>query len=397
MTTYPLPTLAPTIDATGISAPSYADILASLQASFRSIFGSDIYIDPDSQDGQLLAIFAQAISDSNDAAIAVFNAFSPAKAQGAGLSSVVKINGLARLVPSASTVDLTISGTAGQVITGGQAGDPAIAGVVWNLPSTVTIGGGGSVVTTATANQAGNITAQPGTVTRILTPTRGWSSVTNVAAATPGAPTESDATLRQRQAISTAHPALTAMDAIIAEVANLAGVERYMAYENDTGSTDANGIPAHKISLVVQGGTTLDVATAIASKKAPGVGTYGTTSQVVIDPLGVSNTINFYRPTVKRILAEIDMTALAGFVSPTEDVIKAAVAAYVSGLAIGGDALRSKVGTTADLPGNLLGETYNITAVKLSISPSSPTTADVTIAFNEAANLAVADITLVVV
>jgi hypothetical protein len=65
MATYPLATLACTIDENGISAPSYADILASLQASFQSIYGSDIYIEADSQDGQWLATIAQIINDGN--------------------------------------------------------------------------------------------------------------------------------------------------------------------------------------------------------------------------------------------------------------------------------------------------------------------------------------------
>ena len=67
MTTYPLPTLACTIDATGISSPAYSDIFASLQASFQALYGSDSYIDDDSEDGQMLAIFAQLEADKEAA------------------------------------------------------------------------------------------------------------------------------------------------------------------------------------------------------------------------------------------------------------------------------------------------------------------------------------------
>ena len=77
---YPLPTLAATLSATGISAPAYTDILLSLQASYGTIFGTDAYIAPDSQDGQLLAVVARAISDCNDMAIAVYNSFAPSTA-----------------------------------------------------------------------------------------------------------------------------------------------------------------------------------------------------------------------------------------------------------------------------------------------------------------------------
>ena len=72
---------------------------------------------------QFLGIVAAAINDSNAAAVAVYNSFSPATAQGNGLSSVVKINGITRLVASNSTVDLTVVGIAGTTITNGQASD----------------------------------------------------------------------------------------------------------------------------------------------------------------------------------------------------------------------------------------------------------------------------------
>ena len=44
---------------TGPLAPSYADILQALRNSFWSIYGSDADLDDDSQDGQMLAVFAQ--------------------------------------------------------------------------------------------------------------------------------------------------------------------------------------------------------------------------------------------------------------------------------------------------------------------------------------------------
>ncbi|MCW3543767.1 hypothetical protein K6Y54_38520, partial [Burkholderia cenocepacia] len=99
-------TLAPTIDANGITAPTYADVFAFLQDQLRSIYGADTYLDPDSQDGQMLGVFAKAISDVNSVAIAIYRSFSPATAQGDALSSNVKINGIARKVASYSSADL---------------------------------------------------------------------------------------------------------------------------------------------------------------------------------------------------------------------------------------------------------------------------------------------------
>src|SRR5260363_318444 len=93
-------TLSVTIDATGIHAPSYADVLNALKAQYRAIYGPDVYLENDSQDGQWLAVLAKCIHDANSAAISVYHAFSPATAQGMGLSRMVKSTAsAARLQP----------------------------------------------------------------------------------------------------------------------------------------------------------------------------------------------------------------------------------------------------------------------------------------------------------
>jgi uncharacterized phage protein gp47/JayE len=62
------------------------------------------------------------------------------------------------------------------------------------------------VLVTATCANSGAVAALAGTITTINTPTRGWTSVTNPAAATVGAPAETDAELRIRQGQSVALP-----------------------------------------------------------------------------------------------------------------------------------------------------------------------------------------------
>jgi uncharacterized phage protein gp47/JayE len=388
-------TTAPTISSTGISAPTYADVLSYLQAQYQAIYGADIYLGNDSQDGQFLAVIAAAINDANAAAISIYNSFSPATGQGAALSSNVKINGIAREVPTYSTVLLTITGQAYAVINNGVAKDTG--GNRWRLPASVTIPSGGTITVTATSEVVGAIAAPIGTVTGIATPTLGWQAVTNTAAATPGAPVESDAALRFRQTISTALPSLTVMDGIVGAVAGLAGVTRYAAYENDTGSADVNGIPAHSISMIVEGGTDLDIATAIAAKKPPGTPTYGPTSQTVIDTYGNVIPINFYRPTEVPIAAAITIKALPGYNADIGAQLVAAVAGYINALSIGADVLMTRLYLPANLSGSASSFTFEVTSLAIAKKPATPTTADVAIAFNEVASCAIADIALTVI
>ncbi len=383
-----------TIDENGIFKPDYADALAYLEAEFRGIYGEDIYIEPDSQDGQMLAIFAAAVDACNAQAVAIYNAFSPSSARGVGLSSVVKINGIKRLVASYSTVDLVITGQAGTTISNGIAQDAS--GTQWLLPASVTIPSDGDITVTATAKDLGAVLAGANTITQIGTPTRGWQSVNNPVAATPGAPVELDAALRRRQTLSTALPSRTVFEGTIGAVASLTGVARLKGYENDTGTTDANGLPAHSISLVVQGGDATAIAQAIADKKGPGAATYGTTSVDVTDEYGVTRAIKFYRPTPATIRVAISVIAMAGYTTAIEAAIKQACVDWINALDIGEDVEFAEIYVPANLNGALDRRTYKITALTIAKNAGSPGTSDLVIAFNEAPQAALSDITITV-
>lgn len=388
--------VAATIDATGISAPGYDEILSYLKTQYRAIYGSDVYLEADSQDGQLLAILSSAINDCNQVAISVWNAFSPATAQGVGLSSVVKVNGIARLVSSKSSVDVLIVGQAGTIITNGIVAD-ALENQ-WTLPATVVIPLSGEITATATAVEAGAIGAAVGTVSRIVTPTRGWQSVTNAFPATLGAPVEDDATLRARQSASTALSSVTPGDAIYAAIANLSGVQRLEIYENDSGATDANGIPSHSICAVVSGGDSFEIAQAIALKKAPGAGTYGDVSEIVVDARGVPATIRYQNLVDVPIGVGITLRALSGYVSTTGDKIRSAVADFVSSLAIGEDVYRDWIaGEARTATDPALDRTYVITQVLLGRDGATPSATDISIGFDEGAILDTSNITITVI
>lgn len=386
--------IAAVIDDTGISAPTLPDILSWLQSSFQQIYGTDIYIDPDSKDGQFLGILAAALNDCNATAIDVYNSFSPQTARGAALASRVKINGMSVQGPINSTVDVTAAGVPGTVILNGIVGDDN--GVKWALPASVTIPAGGSITVTATCETTGAIAAAVGTVTKILTPIRGWASVTNPSAASVGSAGESDATVRQRQAVSSALPATTSIAALDAAVANVPGVAQYRWYENDDNVADADGLEPHSIALVVSGGTDADIGTAIALKKPPGTKTDGTTSYVHTDAVGLPTTIRFYRPTLNTIQVSIDITANTGYLSSIGDSLKKAVSDYISALAIGEDVDIFRVYVPAELDNAANGKTYTINSLQIGLNGGALGSASIPTAFNELAQASVADITLVV-
>jgi len=386
---------AATITPTGITAPTYAQVLAYLQTQYQSIYGADIYLEPDSQDGQALAVWALAVSDANAATIAAYLSFSPSTAQYAALSSNVKINGIARAVPSNSQSDVICIGQAGTLITNGIVQDQA--GNSWALPASVTIPPAGTITVTATCATVGAVSATAGQINKIITATRGWQSVSNPSDATPGAPVETDPALRARQATSTALPSRTVLEGTIGAVAEVTGVTRYVAYDNSTKVSDANGVPGNSLAMVVEGGDATAIATAIAAQKGPGGGTYGTTTITVLNVYGMPIPISFFRPTYDPIAVAISLKALPGYTSTIGTSVQQAVSDYVNQVAIGGgpsgtvewaDALTA----ANSVPGS---STFKLTALILT-GPSGPGAPDVPLAFNHAASCTPASVVLTV-
>lgn len=374
---------------TGPIAPDFPTLLEELKSEYRKIFGDDVYIEADSQDGQLLGVFASAMNDSNTATINALNSFSPNYASGTGLSSVVKINGIQRLVPTHSTCSVNLSGQAGREVINGQAQD--IYGNYWNLPSPLQFPSTGHLSLTAVAAEPGAISVASGEITKIATPTLGWQTIINPSASIPGAPVETDSELRARQSISVSLPALNTYESIQAGIANLTGVQKYKVYENDTGSTNSIGVPAHSIWAVVKGGDEVQICTSIANSKSPGTGTFGSTTHN-IDVGGTSTAIHFGIAVTAGILVDVHIHPNSTYNTTVNDRIKQNILDYFKTLEIGQTMEYSHVLAAA------VGTEYN--TVTVLVSPDwaiSWGTSDIACVANDLIESSLANISITIV
>jgi uncharacterized phage protein gp47/JayE len=392
------------ITSAGAVVPSFADCVAFATAALQGIWGADVFLGNDSPDGQLMNLLATAIDDCNNASLAVFNSFRPAFAQGAGLSSIVKINNIRRNIASNSTVDLLLVGTVGLTLTNASASDGTF---FYLLPPSVTFPSSGEITVTATCTTPGAITAAPGTITRIGTPTAGWNSVTNTDSASPGAPVEDDAQLRIRQASSVAIAAVGLMASLFGLLMAIDGVTAVSPNENDTNQTDANGIPPFNIAMIVDGGDADTIAQTIYEQKNLGTPTFGTTSVAVTDPItGIIKTINFFRPTDVPITVQINISVAGyvGFSTIIGNEIVSAVVAFINAQPQGGEAGALKF-TRLYVPAQLLGPfaapaspsdgmTYELVSVLISSGTGELAMADIPIAFNQQATCVTSNVTL---
>ncbi len=399
MSSAPPPYAAPTITASGLTIPSYASILAYLVAQAQNIFGADVYLGTDSADYQLISVFASMLYDSFLTEQSIFNARGPATALGSGLDVVVGLNGIQRLAPVYSTCPVVLTGTANTVISGGIVSDTN--GNQWTLPTPAVIGATGTVTVTATCQTAGAIAAAVGTITTIVTPTLGWTGVTNAVAATSGTAAETDSALRARQAVSTAQPSQSILEGLEGAIAALPGVTRFAVYENQTATTDANGLPAHSVTCVVDGTATQGaIAQAIWAHKGPGSLSHGAISVPVTDQYGVVTNIGFDTPTYELINVVVTLQPLGGYVTGTTDAaIQAAVASYLNSLAIGVPVYLSGLWGAAlsanPTPANPVFAVTNIAAGLASGGATlSSSLASIPLAYNQVAQGAAANVTV---
>lgn len=354
--------------------------LADLEAAVRAIFGADIDLSAESPDGQLLGVFAEAIADADELAEAVYNARSAAGARGAGLSRLVKLNGVTRKSAQFSTATVTLGGTPGVAIPSGSlVGNSVDPTVVFETVGSNTIGGGGTVNASMRATVAGPLRANAGTLTAVITVISGWNTAVNGLDAALGTSGETDPALRLRRSASVALPSQGILDGLYAALVGVEDVTRVAVYENPTDVVDDNGLPRHSINVIVQGGDPAGpngIAQTIWLKKSVGVTQVGSVTQDITDLQGITHTMRFDRPIEAPIWITIQTHLALG--AETMVIIQDAIVAWGEANSnIGGDVIWSQLFIPINtVPG------LDIVNLFVGLAPSPDTQSNVVIPFN---------------
>ena len=237
------------------------------------------------------------------------------------------------------------------------------------------------------------MTALPGDITQIDTPTFGWKTVNNEVSAIPGNAIETDGELRQRQTISVSNPSQTMLAGTLGAIRALKNVARVSVYENDTNISavdpDNNpfGLPPHSITCVVEGGNDNDIAEAILYHKGIGCYTNGTTVISVKDQNEYINTVRFYRPSYVPIFVHIKIKKYTGYISSLASTVKSAIYDYIKGLEIGRDVSISMLtGIVVGCNPNPSKPLFGISSITIGRSKEALAAGDVDITYNEVAS-----------
>jgi hypothetical protein len=304
-----------TLDANGLTTATTDEIASDLITALEAIYGTDINLDSESPDGQMVGIFSQADSDSLDLLVDIYNMFSVDSAYGVALQRLVALNGLTiqagtyTTTPVSITTDraLTLYGLDQVVVAPFQVQD---SNTVWTLISTYAFGAAGTQSLVFQAASMGPITPLPNTITVQATPIIGVTTVNNptVTGMVLGQAEETDVELRERHAKSFHLAATSPADAVEAALLAVDAVTDALVVENATGAP-VSGVPAHSIWPIVVGGADADIAAAIYGKSAPGCGLYGAETYDVVRPNGQTATMAWDVGLPQRLYAQFGVVS----------------------------------------------------------------------------------------
>ena len=328
---------------TGFNIRDFNSIATYVKSRLQSLdkFGANIDFTSTDPLYQFSVPFIELIAEMWEVAEQDFYVGSPKYSEGVPLTNTGKYIGIGRKQPFSAIGTERFTGTAGTKITK----DTQIStetGVVFSPTQEGTITGTyiDLPIQCTTSGAIGNTPAN--TITKIITPVIGLTSITNPTETSKGEDEETDTNFRTRYQESTELASGSTLDAVKAILLTLTGVQDVSIEENDN-DTEENGIPAHSFETFVYGGADSDVAQSIFDKKPGGIKSYGTTNVNVTDSQGRVFNIGFSRPTSVPIWFKITKTVDTTCPADGDTQIKTAVLNYMKNIKLGEDIIVYKI------------------------------------------------------
>lgn len=264
----------------GLVTQSLEEIIQDLKSKYKSIYGQDINLEQNSPDGQWINILAQEKKDMLDLFIQFYNNLDPDRVIGIPQQILYKLNGLIIQAYTYSyvyvnvtvTEDVTLQGLDNNIESADGTGYTVRDenGNRWILAATQNLSAGTHLLNFRAAD-LGSITALPNTINVMETILKGVAGVNNPANNyIIGNTGESSAQYRRRRNQAMAVPSQGFDESTQSQMLNLPNVTQCKIYDNRS-DVVVNGIPAHGIWVIVEGGTPAEIGRVIYNNLPPGI------------------------------------------------------------------------------------------------------------------------------
>lgn len=330
------------IDSNGIQIQTYEEILSEIingtinVQGLKQIYGSDINVDSNTPDGQLINIFALAKSDVLSLIVQSYNSKDPDQAIGTALDGISQLCGIIRQGGTFTKVKVNVTVDRNVNLNGQDTVSPfTVSDGNGNLFQLITSQSliAGTTLLDFQAVDIGFIQVLANTIIIMVTVQVGVTAVNNPT--TPfeiGQDQETDSDLRIRRQRSTALPAHGVLQGLHAGLNSIEGLAEAVIYENYTDTLDVNLVPAHSIWVIVDGGSDEDVAAMIYRYRNAGCGMKGTEGVTITQIDGSTILIYFDRADYQDLYLQFNLTSLSGGFIDYTNVVEQVTARYLFGI-----------------------------------------------------------------
>lgn len=331
------------VETTGVIVPDTGTLLTQIQNEFKAAFGQDFVVNPATPQGMLISA-ELAARDSvirNNATLA--NQINPNEAGGIFLDSILTLTGGQRAGAIYSQVLIQVAGIPGTIILAGSMAVKAAGNQFLFVSTSIgALDSMGNATIPFQCSQAGAIAAPANTLTTIVVAPLGVETANNGADAVLGQLQQSDLSARAQRKLTLALQGKALNEAITSGLHALSINVTLHYLENFTSGTIVKSgvtLLPHSIYVCVSGGTDLQVATVLYTRKTGGTGyNSGASGIPVMVPITGSNgqiyTVSFDRPTIINILIRVTILQNTSIANPL-DAIKLALFNYINGALTG--------------------------------------------------------------
>ena len=262
-----------TIDETGVSAMSLAEIVAEMQGRYKTAFGEDLSLSPQTPQAQILGISAAITAEILEAIVQDVNANSVDHAGGVLLRQLGSLLGIEPLRATHSRVTATLAGVSGTGVRAGSRARTGDGAEFETLADAILSPDGVSVDMQAV--DPGAVEAPAASLTEIVTVINGWETITNAAAASVGVEGETDLDYRLAYQARTGRLAEGAQSALEAAVEDAGGLRQRIVENPTNAATVEQEFPLfpHSVAVVTEAGAAGDLTRAVELRRGQGVTT----------------------------------------------------------------------------------------------------------------------------
>lgn len=320
---------------TGVVVPDTSETLRNVQAEFVSAFGSDLSLAPETPQGVLMAIEADARDETLRLNAKVANQVNPNQATGQFLDALWALTGGARRQATRSRVEgVVLTGVPGTVVPANSAARVEGTGATFRSEGAAVIGPDGTTTAVFLSSDFGPVEAAAGKLTEVATQVLGWETITNPSAARPGQLRELDGNARQRRRETLALQSVALLPSLSSRLYDTEGVRSCSTRENVTDAVaviDGVTMAPHSVYACIDGGTDEDVARVLLSRKSLGAGWNGATVVPVVEPSsGQTYEVKFDRPEHLNVFVRVEISGASTLADPA-GAVRSSILNYANG------------------------------------------------------------------